>query len=1272
MADTVSDDSISEQIVAEGLTETVSGEWDTNLTWEITPDGTLTISGSGAMKSVSNASDYPWYAYREDVKNVVLSSGITSVGNKAFAKDYPNLTAVEIADTVKSFPAASNAAFGNNTALTSVTFAGDTAQIPANVCANMTALTSVIIDPTSEKAVTGIGNYAFYNCSALTSCPIPATVTAIGEYAFSGCTKADIVIPQSVTSIKQKAFHNCDAITSLTLWDGLTEIGADAFSACDGLTSIRIPGSLKNTLSTSFFKDCKNMQSVTFGYGIESIPNSFCKNMSQLQTVVFEVGPEDELPVISTLGNDAFYGCSKLENFPSNVPFTSIGSSCFYNCSLLKGVKLADSVTQIPNNAFYNCGTLRSFQFPASLKTIGNYAFYKCASLPNASLPGGVTAIGSSAFEGCSLLSAVNLDGTAITSIESRAFYGCIGLKRIFVPDSVTEIKTNAFNGCSELNYISLSSKLQKLESGAFANCIKLSSVMIPESLKNVTGDTGPFDSCSNLKTVTFSGKNRSIPTYLFSGCKALTNIQIPDTVLTIGSHSFYNCESLQSLTIPDGILEVGDYAFAGCKLLQKASLGNNCATLGKYAFSGCSSLSSVKLGGRLRKIQSYCFNGCAFSALEIPYGVTSIEAYALAANPNLTTVTIPGNVTSITNSAMNQSAATIIGESGSAAESFATTKKYTFVAGTAATSMTVDNKADLTLGLGEKAYRSVSVRPINSVSQVKWTVGDANIATIAANDLSPFDYIITAKKAGQTTVTVTCATFTYTWKVKVENRLTAINFEKENYYLSSLDKTVTLKYTVTPKNQTVTNPVWSSTDPRIASVDQSGVVTPKSAGVVRIIVKDTATGISDYCFVHVKVPEQLRGIVLDKHEAYLTKESVLLQVSTDPETYSKRSFGYAVDKQGIISVIQTESGYEVKAIGKGTAVMTVKEKETGFTDKCVFYCDPNGKPVTSVTLNQTVINTADLTGSFQMKASLEPADAAFKKVIWTSSDPSVAYVDENGLVTPLRGGEVTIYATTVDGGIVSGCKVVIGCPAQKLTISRDTLRLTKGRSYQLDAIVNPFVTGNDILEWYSNNTGIATVDPNGQVTGVAPGTTQIKCKTTDGSMLSAACTVTVVGENTDPGTDTSASYKQAQAEYQNGKAQYEKRKAEVTRSKQGRQPGDTTIVQKQQVVIREETPAANTKVGSCKLKSVKKKKNKLTVTWKKTKKADGYQIKYAKNKKMKKAKTKNVKGNKKTKVVISKVKWKTCYVKIRAYQKVGGVKVYGKWSKAKKVVTRS
>ena len=195
-------------------------------------------------------------------------------------------------------------------------------------------------------SITNINNYAFSNCSGLTSIIIPNSVTSIGQSAFYGCSSlTNITIPDSVTSIGDSAFYECRGLTSVTLGNGVTSIGEHAFIRCIDLTSITIYDSVTN-IGDGAFQECSSLTSIT-------IPNS-----------------------VTSIGAEVFYYCSSLTsvNIPDSV--TSIGYGAFSNCSGLASVIIGSSVTSINDYAFSNCSSLISItSLATTAPTIENNTF---------------------------------------------------------------------------------------------------------------------------------------------------------------------------------------------------------------------------------------------------------------------------------------------------------------------------------------------------------------------------------------------------------------------------------------------------------------------------------------------------------------------------------------------------------------------------------------------------------------------------------------------------------------------------------------------------------------------------------------------------------------------------------------------------------------------------------------------------------------------------------------------------------------------------------
>ena len=237
-----------------------------------------------------------------------------------------------------------------------------------------------------------IGNYAFSDCSGLTSLILPSNVTSIGYSAFYGCIRlTSLTLPSSVTSIGSSAFEGCRSLTSLILPSSVTSIGSSAFSGCSGLTSLTLPSSV-TSIGWATFSGCSGLTSLT-------LPSS-----------------------VTSIDGRAFYGCSSLFGLTLPSSVTSIGKSAFEGCSGLFSLTLPSSVTSIDGRAFYGCSSLASLTLPSSVTEIGESAFEGCIRLASLTLPSSVTSIGKSAFEGCSGLTSIYVSWESPLSIDASTF----------------------------------------------------------------------------------------------------------------------------------------------------------------------------------------------------------------------------------------------------------------------------------------------------------------------------------------------------------------------------------------------------------------------------------------------------------------------------------------------------------------------------------------------------------------------------------------------------------------------------------------------------------------------------------------------------------------------------------------------------------------------------------------------------------------------------------------------------------------------------------
>lgn len=629
-----------------------SGSCGDNVTYTFNADtGTLTISGTGEMRY-----PYGWSSYKQNIVNVVVEQGVTSIGDSAF--NYCS-------------------------SLTSVTLPEGLTCIGSAAFLSCYSLKNIIL----PEGLVSIGSHAFWSDSAgsagsrydtyLDTITIPSTLQNLGEiegyHAFFTVSKdnpryyADeqgvlfnkdktqliaaprsisgtYTVPKGVVSIQDSAFRLCQDLVSVILPEGLTTIGRSSFdcfdafslSAYTSLTSVTVPSTLTNLdeLLKSNTHLFFTVAEVNPTYYADEKGVLFNKTKTEILSIPYSLSGHYTVPNgVTEIPNNAFQNCTSLASITLPEGLTSIGNYAFDDCDSLMYINIPASVTSIGYDAFY-CSRA-TLVFNGDPPTIDNGAFayanimayypkgntnwtdevkqkYGAYSIQwsewstcgeDASFTidanGKLTVSGTGplyagAFQGFPITSAVIAEG--ITDISNYAFRGCTSLKSVTIPSSVKEIGSYAFDGCSSLNGVTIPNAVKEIGPSAFRGCSSLTAISIPDSVTSMGYHT--FENCTSLTSVTISAVV-PIPYYAFKGCTALTEITIPAKLNhrgSIGDNAFQNCTSLKTVIIESVVHP------------KNATFYYGCDQIGDFAFNGCTSLEKVVIPKTVTNIGCYSF----------------------------------------------------------------------------------------------------------------------------------------------------------------------------------------------------------------------------------------------------------------------------------------------------------------------------------------------------------------------------------------------------------------------------------------------------------------------------------------------------------------------------------------------------------------------------------------------------------------------------------------------------------------------------------------
>ena len=315
----------------------------------------------------------------------------------------------------------------------------------------------------------------------------------------------------------------------------------------------------------------------------------------------------------------------------------------------------------------------------------------------------------------------------------------------------------------------------------------------------------------------------------------------------------------------------------------------------------------------------------------------------------------------------------------------------------------------------------------------------------------------------------------------------------------------LTLTTIVNPAEAKDKSLVWTSSDPSVATVSQTGQILALKPGTTTVTAT-SVNGISCSCkLIVASLPVEVTSVTVDPHALTLVEgETGALSVYVKPDNADDKNVAWSSSNPNVATV---DANGVVTAVAAGQASITATAGN--HSQSCIVtvkkgVINVEAVQISSPSLSVMVGETVPLT------ATVYPDNATDKSVKWTSSNTQVAEVDQDGRVTGKAIGTAIVIVTTNDGYFVARCEVTVFVPFVPVTgisLDKSEMELIKGSTVNLVATVMPENASQKTVGWSSSATNVATVDDSGKVTAVGSGTSIITASSGD---YSATCKVTV------------------------------------------------------------------------------------------------------------------------------------------------------------------
>ena len=780
-------------------------------------------------------------------------------------------------------------------------------------------------------------------------------VVGLGESSFKGNRYVRYLnIPDSVERIESFAFMDCICLADIKLSNNLKYLGAHAFRNCVSLTEIFIPKSINDV---GYYDGRANLTAYPF---------TECDNLTR---VTFEEGAT-EIPV-NIMGNSMITSVV----IPDSV--TVINSSSFRNCVNLSSVKMSDNITHINDFAFCNSTALSDIVLSKSLKYIGAHCFYGCEGLTYIEIPKSLESVGY--YDGRANLLATPFTNTpnlknagfeeGITIIVDNLFANS-SLTEIVIPDTVTSIGKNAFNSSTALKKVELSKNLISIGNSAFNYCIALEAISFPKTVEVI--DVSAFKRCDSIKEVTIPSNIKNLGDNAFCECAELEKVYLPKK-LTNGSHAFDGCLKLKNVVIEEGIecLPNGILYNTGIETIK---IPSSVKKIGWDALGYCAELKTVELNDGLEILDTNALRNTPITSIVIPDTVVEMNKGVFSGCKDLKTVKLSENCKVIS------------------AEMFMGCKVLEKIVMPEIVTTLGDHAfkncmalREITLNKGLTKIGQYAIENCDSLTKIQLPNSVESIGTGAFYDCDDL-------------VDVTLGSGISAVSDRTFEHCDALSEILLPYRVASIGSNA-FKDCVKFTSITIPRATTKIADNAFSYLDRLTIY-----GVEGTYAETYAKekGIK---FVNKAVPAT--KVELSETELSISKGATANLVLNITPTDFTDAVTWKSSDESIVTIDETG---KVTAKGLGTATIKVDVGSVSATCKVTVV-----QPVTGVNIDKSSLELEALE-TYQLKVTVNPNNAANKAVKWSTSDETVATVDQNGLVKAIKKGSATIKCEALDG----------------------------------------------------------------------------------------------------------------------------------------------------------------------------------------------------------------------------------------------------------------